>query len=261
MPGPIVLLTDFGVTDSYVGILKGVILSLAPQALIVDLCHGIAPQNILQGAHVLRSSYAYFPRGSIFVCVVDPGVGTSRDMVCVRTEKHFFIGPDNGLLTLALENQKAEIRSIQNSEYFFSDSPSRTFHGRDIMAPVAARLLREGKKIFPQLGPVKPRLRPLAQDIAVKSKRQVKGKILYFDHFGNAITNIHYRDASEDFWNRAKVFVQGKALGPVRESYLKGPQRLCALFNSARVLEIALPCGSAERGANLQAGDRVEVKG
>ncbi len=259
--GPIVLLTDFGAADPYPGILKGVILSLAPDARIVDLTHGIEPQNILQGAYVLRSSVSYFPDRSIFLCIVDPGVGTSRDIVCVKTGQRFFIGPDNGLLTLAVKNQKAEIRSVRNPKYFISDSPSPTFHGRDIIAPLAARLLQGAAKIFANLGPLKPRLAPLAQAPVTRLANRIRGKILYFDHFGNAITNIQYSDGPKNFWNHGKVFVKAKALGLVRKSYLDGPPRLCALWNSSQALEIALPCGSARRGANLKSGDAVEVKG
>ncbi|MEH0019146.1 MAG: SAM-dependent chlorinase/fluorinase [Desulfobacter sp.] len=137
---PIVLMTDFGHLDPYVGILKGVIHGIAPHAGIIDLSHGIRPQDIRHGAFALYRSYAYFPKGSIFCAVVDPGVGTGRMPVAVRTHDYLFVGPDNGLLWPSAHACGIDTSvCLENSE-FFLDRISTTFHGRDIFAPVAAHL-------------------------------------------------------------------------------------------------------------------------
>jgi S-adenosylmethionine hydrolase len=137
---PIALLTDFGHTDAFAGILKGVILSIHPQARIVDLCHGVAPQDIGHGAHLLDIALDWFPKGTIFCTVVDPGVGTSRRALLVETTDYFLVGPDNGVLWPAAgRNRVRRVIHLTRSRYFLSNV-STTFHGRDIFAPVAAHL-------------------------------------------------------------------------------------------------------------------------
>lgn len=136
----ITLLTDFGTQDEYAGVMKGVILSLHPAALIVDISHQIAPQDVMQAAYMLRSSWQYFPAGTVHVTVVDPGVGGKRDILAAQYKRHFFLAPDNGILSmLAEEGDFQSLIRVENSGYF-RNSVSRTFHGRDIFAPVAAHL-------------------------------------------------------------------------------------------------------------------------
>ena len=188
-PRVITLLTDFGNQDAYVGIMKGVIAGINPFANIVDICHSISPQDIFSGAYLLYTSYKYFPRKTIHVAVVDPGVGSRRNIICVETKNYFFLAPDNGLLSFIIQNEKPKsIFRITNSKYFLP-SPSNTFHGRDVFAPVAAHL---------SLG-VKPqqfgiRINQLEQlDVPkphYKKTGQLEGQILYIDRFGNFITNI-----------------------------------------------------------------------
>ncbi len=139
MNRPIALLTDFGLTDHYVGSLKSVILGINPKAVIFDLTHEIRPQNIREGAYILNEIYKYLPKGAIVVAVVDPGVGSRREAICVETNRGYLLAPNNGLLSMALRHEKYKARKITNDQYFLKPVSS-TFHGRDIFSPCAARL-------------------------------------------------------------------------------------------------------------------------
>ncbi|HHT9144808.1 MAG TPA: SAM hydrolase/SAM-dependent halogenase family protein [Candidatus Wunengus sp. YC61] len=188
-PRIITLLTDFGNQDAYVGIMKGIIAGINPFANIVDICHSVPPQDIFGGAYLLYSSYKYFPKKTIHVAVVDPGVGSRRDIVCVETKDYFFLAPDNGLLSFIIQNEKPKgIFRITNNKYFLT-SPSNTFHGRDVFAPVAAHLSLGVKP--QQLGNKINQLEQLDIPKPVHRKTgQVEGQIIYIDQFGNLITNI-----------------------------------------------------------------------
>jgi len=262
MSAPLVLLTDFGLRDHYVGSVKGVILSVDPRARVVDLSHGIEAQNIVQAAALLESSYFCFPKGSVFVCVVDPGVGTKRKIICVKTSRYYFFAPDNGLLASTLEHEKqVAIRSVENQKFFWKQIPSSTFHGRDIISPAAAHLARSNQpsKIFSQLGPKLSRIQHLALPRAFKLKRGVRGEIVYFDHFGNAATNLHRQDQTDDFWKKAEVEVKGIPCGKILATYGQARHGLIALFDSADRIEIAVPRGSAREECSLTVGDEVKV--
>ncbi|MBI3316954.1 MAG: SAM-dependent chlorinase/fluorinase [Candidatus Omnitrophica bacterium] len=261
MRRPIVLLTDFGLKDHYVGVLKGVIESLAPGTPVIDLSHEIAPQNILQAACLLEISYSYFPQKSIFVCVVDPGVGTSRKAIAVKTSRYYFVAPDNGLLSLALQHEKIlSLRHIENIRFFLTSSPSSTFHGRDIFSAVGAHLAnRDSEKIFNRLGRTLKSFRRVHSPALTKEAKTIRGEIIYFDHFGNAITNIRRSDAPESFWKKGKVYVNHKNIGPLCETYGKGKAGLKALWSSAGQLEIAFPNGSAKERGALKETQKVSV--
>ena len=185
----ITLLTDFGNQDAYVGVMKGVIAGINPFVNIVDICHSVPPQDIFSGAYLLYSSYKYFPRKTVHVAVVDPGVGSRRDIVCVETKDYFFLVPDNGLLSFIVQEEKPKsITCVTNSKYFLP-SPSNTFHGRDVFAPVAAHLSLGAKP--QQLGIKIDQLEQLNIPKPVRKKTgQVEGQIIYIDRFGNLITNI-----------------------------------------------------------------------
>jgi len=169
--------------------MKGVIAGINPFANIVDICHSISPQDIFSGAYLLYTSYKYFPRKTIHVVVVDPGVGSRRDIVCVETKNYFFLVPDNGLLSFIVQEEKPKsIIRITNSKYFLP-SPSSTFHGRDVFAPVAAHLSLGVKP--QQFGIRINQLEQLDMPKPVHKKTgQVEGQIIYIDRFGNLITNI-----------------------------------------------------------------------
>src|ERR1700736_6342698 len=188
-PRIITLLTDFGTEDYFVGAMKGVILTRSPKSVLIDIAHGIPPQDVQAAAFTLSAAYSYFPTGSIHLAVVDPGVGSDRRPVLVEAGAHLFVGPDNGLFRLVLEQvPEARIRHLTNSAYFLPN-PSSTFHGRDIFAPVAAALA-EG--VPPEdLGPT------IQDPIRLESIRcesladgTLTGRIIHIDHFGNCITNL-----------------------------------------------------------------------
>ena len=157
-------------------------------ANIIDICHNIPPQDIFSGAYLLYTSYKYFPKKTIHVAVVDPGVGSRRDIVCVETKDYFFLVPDNGILSFIIQNEKPKsIFRITNNKYFLP-SPSNTFHGRDVFAPVAAHLSLGVKP--QQLGIKINQLEQLDMPKPVRKTGQVEGQIIYIDRFGNLITNI-----------------------------------------------------------------------
>jgi S-adenosylmethionine hydrolase len=184
----ITLLTDFGTCDSYVAQMKGVILRIAPNCQIVDATHGIAPQDIKLGARALSDYAMLYPAGTVHVAVVDPGVGTDRRVIAAQIQDQQFVLPDNGLLSLlATEFGLRAAVSVERRE-FFQPSVSRTFHGRDIMASVAAHLV-SGLSLD-KLGPRVDKLVQLAPEQPILSRSSARAEIIGVDHFGNAITNI-----------------------------------------------------------------------
>ena len=254
----ITLTTDFGSKDPYVGIMKGVILGINPDAHIIDLSHGIPSQDVMAGALVLGASVSYFPAGTIHVAVVDPGVGGNRRALLIESEKSYFIGPDNGIFSLVLgEKTLQQIVDLSNPAYHLRPT-SATFHGRDIFAPIAAYL---------SLGIAAEDLGTPARDLAripwpaaLKRDRSVEGEVIYIDGFGNLITNIRERDLpaapSKLMVSLGSVVVRG--LVP---SYAWGREgAYVALINSSALLEIALSQGSAQAASGAQIGDRVDVQ-
>lgn len=190
MSAPIVLLTDFGTRDSYVGVMKGVIAGIAPRVPILDLSHGIRPQDVAHGAYTLHISAPYFPAGTHFCCVVDPGVGSSRRAVAVEVEAWRFILPDNGLLTWLLERWPARRAVALTNPRYHLPVHSATFHGRDIFAPVTAHLAA-GAELSDMGDPLDPAsLRRLESAEVQREGAQRVGMVLHIDHFGNLITTL-----------------------------------------------------------------------
>ncbi len=185
----ITLLTDFGYQDAYIGIMKGVIAGINPSATVIDICHDVQPQDVFGGAYLLSTAYHYFPRGTIHVAVVDPGVGSKRDMVCVEFRDCVFIAPDNGILSFVIQQElPRRIVRATNPRYFLP-SPSNTFHGRDFFAPLAA-YMSLGVKLQ-SLGGKIDRLKRLNISTPVMGKSgQLVGEVMHIDRFGNLITNI-----------------------------------------------------------------------
>ncbi len=187
----IVLTTDFGTKDNFVGIMKGVILGISPEAQIVDLMHEIQPQNFKQASFLLSVSIDYFPKGTIFLSIVDPGVGTARNAIVVLTEKYTFIAPDNGLLTYVLQKHKPiAIYSISNKQYQL-DHISATFHGRDIFAPVASHIANgiDVKTIGDRISPIS--LITIQDPKCFLDGQHIwHGEIMHIDRFGNLITSL-----------------------------------------------------------------------
>ncbi len=254
---PIVLLTDFGLSDAYVGIMKGVLARLAPGAAVIDLTHGIEPQNVAHAAWTLSCSWRYFPPGSIFVCVVDPGVGTRRPLLVLEAGGCYFLAPDNGLLSPLMQD-RFRLRILSNSRYYLSKKISRTFHGRDILAPAAAHLWRS--RVFAKLGPAGTAKAGSALPAPVVSKSGIQGQILFFDHFGNAISNIPRQAAAETQWKRARVYLKRRLIGSLQSTYGTARKKAAALWNSSDYLEIACPGGSARNLLKMKQGETVRIR-
>ncbi len=184
----IALLTDFGLTDAYVGTMKGVMLSICPAARLIDLTHAVEPQNIRQAAYLLLTAYRYFPPQTVFLVVVDPGVGTARQPIAVETDHGFYVAPDNGVLSYVLSQVQIRQQVILQNPAYQLPAASQTFHGRDIFSPAAAHLAN-GVPIT-DLGPAVARIERLPDPLLKISAEQVCGEVLHIDHFGNVITSI-----------------------------------------------------------------------
>ena len=256
---PVVLLTDFGTKDAYAASMKGVILRIFPRATVIDLTHEIEPQNVKQGAFVLEAVYPYFPAGSIFVSVVDPGVGSERQILAAKTGRGIFLAPDNGLLTRVLEKEKGfELRIVTNRHFFLKEI-SPTFHGRDCFAPTAASLAKNPSQFY-KLGPRISNFKRLPFPSPRREGRRVIGEVVYFDHFGNAFTNIPKEWVSAARKGKLKVRVKGKKIAPIRKSYFEAPPgEAVAVFSSTNLLEIAVNHGSARKRLGLREGTPVEL--
>ncbi|MBN1190461.1 MAG: SAM-dependent chlorinase/fluorinase [Dehalococcoidales bacterium] len=265
----ITLTTDFGMNDGYVAAMKAVIYSINPEAVIVDLCHNIQPQNIRQAAFVLNTAAPFFPAYTVHLIVVDPGVGTDRRAVILKTPSAHFVAPDNGLLSYILEPFHPEplpdlprvklsspLRgfAITRSEYW-RKPVSRTFHGRDIFAPVAARLSLG--TVASALGDEIDTLSVIPLAVTVSGEGSITGHIVHIDNFGNLITDIHQRvlpSAAQSITIKAAgAVIQGLA-GTYAEG--RGP---VALLGSSGYLEIAVNRGSAAAFLRADIGDEVLV--
>jgi S-adenosylmethionine hydrolase len=250
----VTLTTDFGVSSPYVAQMKGVIHSLAPSATIVDITHAIAPQDIFAGAIALADAAPWFPSETIHIGVVDPGVGTSRRLIAARVREQWFLAPDNGLLTGVLRHSPAsEIFAIENRALFV-EHVSHTFHGRDILAPVAARLSLGVRGN--QLGPLVDQLVELDWPTPRISPDEIVGQIIAVDSFGNLISNItegHFRDWSPS--ERPRVRCGAVTIDGLVHTY--GEAGMCqwvALFGSSGRLEIAVVSGNAAAQSHLARG-------
>ncbi|MGD0120366.1 MAG: SAM-dependent chlorinase/fluorinase [Candidatus Binatus sp.] len=262
-PFPLAIITDFGYRDHYVGAMKGVIASIAPAATVIDLTHGIPAQSIIAGAIALRESWRYFPRRTVFLAVVDPGVGTARAPIAIETRIGArFVGPDNGLLWLAA-NQAGIKRAVKlTSPRHRLTQVSATFHGRDIFAPAAAYLWR-GTPIS-ALGPALPAstINQLELPRPRDSAREVRGEVIYVDGFGNLVSNID-RQTAEQFMTRFRhkslsVRISGGAAMRLFDAYGDAPKGApLATFGSFGLLEVALRDGNA--AAHFAAGPGTSV--
>ncbi|MFO8008473.1 MAG: SAM-dependent chlorinase/fluorinase [Candidatus Brocadiia bacterium] len=261
-PPPIVLLTDFGYKDSYVGVMKGVIRGICAEADVLDLSHNIVPQDVAEAAFVLAASYRYFPTDSIFTCVVDPGVGTTRAVLCMKANEQTFLAPDNGLLSvIADEAEPEEIRRVTAQEYYL-ESQSATFHGRDIFAPVAAHLA-DGLSTE-KLGPMARHIQHLQLPNPVRAADgSLRGEIIYIDQFGNLITNIRQSTIERSFSvppDELEVTVKRRSMKGLAGTYAdRPPGELMALVGSSGYLEAAVNKGSAAQVLGCEKGDTVTL--
>ena len=255
----ITLTTDFGSTDWFAGVMRGVILKVNPRGTIVDITHGIPPGDIRAGAFALYASCRLFPKGTVHVAVVDPGVGSSRKAIAVRTSNYFLVGPDNGLLSWALRNEEVEaIHGLENDEYFLHPV-SRTFHGRDIFGPVAAYLSR-GVPLR-KFGAALEDYVHLPWPEPVREEDSLQGEVLYIDRFGNAITNVG-TDLPAGFGATTLIVYKGRrrlcAVADFYETVASGGA--VAVPGSCGLLEIAINGGRADRRLGLQPGDVITLR-
>jgi S-adenosylmethionine hydrolase len=253
----VALTTDFGLTDPFVGIMKGVIASRAPEARVVDVTHGVPPQDVLAGALVLQHAVPYFPPDTIHVAVVDPGVGSSRRGLCVETSRALLVGPDNGLLSLAAP--PADVRRVVHltEKRFFLPRLGTTFDGRDVFAPVAAALATGTPP--DALGPAVADMQRLELPAPVRDARGFRGQVVYVDRFGNLVTNV---PAVALPAGTATIAIGSARIHGVSSSYADGrPGELVAVRNSWELLEIALVRGSARSHLGVDVGEPVIVEG
>ncbi|MEW6221357.1 MAG: SAM-dependent chlorinase/fluorinase [Thermodesulfobacteriota bacterium] len=267
MAAIITLTTDFGLADGFAGIMKGVILGLAPGTTVVDLSHLVPPQDIRQAGLVLAAAFRYFPAGTVHVAVVDPGVGSDRRVVAVAAAGQTFLAPDNGLLSPVLRQAPADQAVALDRPELYLSSLSRTFHGRDLLAPVAARLASGwplaavGSPVSPdslvQLAWPEPRLDLLAGEAA--------GEIIAIDHFGNCATNLTPAHGQALLAGHEgatlEAVCRGRSLGSPQTCYAAVTEGApLVLVNSRNLLEIAVRNGHAAGALGLAIGTPVELR-
>lgn len=262
----ITLTTDFGLEDEYVGVLKGVILARAPLATVIDLSHAIKRQNIRQAALLIKSAYRYFPKNSIHLVVVDPGVGSGRRLIVLQAAGHLFLAPDNGVLGLFLVEEHFQAAFEIDCQHYYLKPVSSTFHGRDILAPVGAML---AAGLDPAaVGPVIPRqkLKKIEfKTVAIDNELgMITGEITGEDHFGNLQTNISGRSLAvlcrEDYTG-IRVKIKGKTITGIQRAYANlALGETLALIGSRGFLEIAVNQGSAALDLGAGVGDPVMVE-
>lgn len=255
----IALFTDFGTHDAYVAQLKGAILSIHPTVQLVDLTHEVRAFDVRAAAYLLDAAARYFPAGTIFVAVVDPGVGTTRlPLLLVTRADKFYLGPDNGLFTWVIAREQIKEAYVLTQSAYFLPQVSATFHGRDIFGPVAAHLARGVEPA--QFG---PRCESVVQLPYAQPQRQgetITGEVLHLDHFGNIITNIPsalLTDFAHGQRITCTIAAHTESL-PFVPTYGAGPPgQLVCLINSNGAFEVALPGGAASSRLDVKAGDRV----
>jgi len=266
----VTLTTDFGLTDAYVAAMKGVILDINPEAKIIDICHTVSPQNVSQAAFILSTAYQFFPERSIHVVVVDPGVGTERRAIILRTPEFDFVAPDNGVLSYITEpfiekrlrpgqeqvKLPHELKAVSLTKSEFWRTPvSSTFHGRDIFAPVAAQLSlgASPEKFGEVINSIMllPETRPYQE-----SADTLVGRIVHIDNFGNLITNFKGEDLPEEPFI---VEVSNRFIPELSRTYAEG-EGLLALIGSSGYLEIAVKEGSAHAFLGASMGGEVKLR-
>jgi S-adenosyl-L-methionine hydrolase (adenosine-forming) len=266
----IALLTDFGTSDPYVGVMKGVIASRCPDARTIDITHEVSSQNVRQAAYLLRSAYRYFPPHTIFLVVIDPGVGTERRPVAIQASHGLFVGPDNGVFSAVID----EVDTWQAVLLWPPEQLSTTFHGRDLFAPVAARLAC-GAALTEVGTPTADLERLAVAHIEQVGPSNLSGDVLHIDHFGNVVTSLGpFEWRGQDLllaWrpdqqairfpaSTAEIVIGRRHLSGIQATYgVVATGELLALINSDRQLEIAVNQGNAARLLGCQLNDPVEI--
>jgi S-adenosylmethionine hydrolase len=267
------LTTDFGTSDAYVASMKGVILSLNPKAIIVDICHAIEPQNVLQAAFILSTAYPHFPQGTIHLAVVDPGVGSRRKAIILKTPTAFFVAPDNGILSYIVDEHAEtpaavpktatlkprnlptglEVAAITNPE-FWHHPVSSTFHGRDILSPVAAHLSL-GVPLH-KFGDRLSQVQAFTIPRPYNARGNLTGCVLHIDNFGNLITNIRSSDLPAD---KVTIAIGKHRIEGISHFYAE-TEGLAAIIGSSGYLEISLKNGKSAAFLKAKAGDEIKLE-
>jgi S-adenosylmethionine hydrolase len=277
-PAIITLLTDFGEEDSYVGAMKGVILSILPEAKLIDISHRVTPQNIRQAALILSNVYAYYPPHTVHLAVIDPGVGGPRRAIALEASHGRFVAPDNGVLTyVRLKESTSKAVLLENADYWLS-TPSHTFHGRDIFSPVAAHLA-SGVPLT-DLGPPVDEIVMLPMPSLIITPTSIQGQVVHIDRFGNVLTNIMslrwVDDRTIEFnpitatpdreqtlyinARQAQVTCSWHKIKGLSQTYSQaGVGETLALVGSSGELEVAINQGNASEGLAIQVGDPITL--
>jgi len=261
MKKPIVtLLTDFGTKDHYVASMKGTILRINSQCTLIDITHHVNPHDIREGAFILANAYSSFAKGTIHLSVVDPGVGGPRKPVLIVTTNYFFVGPDNGLFTLALKKEKVKkVVVLTNPKYSISHM-STTFHGRDLFAPVAAYV---SLGVKPEaFGPILDSWVELDFEKLRIREGKLTGEILHVDAFGNLISNIDEKQLFHFVKDHSFVIgIEKRAIQGLKKGYREGKRNEpMALIGSGGFLEISVREGSAQKMLKVRKGDSIQIK-
>jgi S-adenosyl-L-methionine hydrolase (adenosine-forming) len=258
----ITLTTDFGYNDHFVGTMKGVILNIAPEAKIIDICHSVQPFDILDGALTLSQAYGYFPAGTTHVVVVDPGVGSARRPLLMSTEKYHFVAPDNGVLSLVMDREeRVHVRHITGQHYFLQPM-SNTFHGRDVFAPVAGYLAKgvDTGKIGDEISDY---IRFSAPKPKAAGDKTFRGVILKVDRFGNLITNFTLQDIPALFQSPPppfRIVIGNREIRELHRTYADAlPNELFCILGSMGYLEIAASRSSAAQTVGCGKGTEVQI--
>jgi S-adenosylmethionine hydrolase len=261
-PGLITLLTDFGDRDSFVASMKGVILTINPHVSFVDLSHHVPPHSVEDAAYLLNSCYRYFPKGTVHVAVVDPGVGSERRALIAKSEHYFFLAPDNGLLTYILaDNREMEVREIENKDYRLP-SQGRTFDGRDLFAPAAAWLTRQ--QPFESFGRLVTDCKTFTIATPTWEGKTLVGEIIHVDRFGNLISNLTRQHLEEvravTKGRQPSIRIGTQTIEGLVASYSEGTvDQPSALINSDGNLEIFMKEASAADLLKAGRGVRIEI--
>ncbi len=242
----ITLTTDFGNADGYQGVLEGVIAGINPEARVSVLSHEVPPGDITGANYLLKTHYHYFPAGTIHLGIVDPGVGTNRNILVLQTKKYLFVGPDNGLFSFLDRQEIQKMHTVTNKDFMLSEI-SPVFHGRDVMAPAAAYLSRGEKPAL--FGRSTNKMIRLTGNRPRKNKGKIIGRVIWCDRFGNLISNIEAGDVK----NGRTIHLDTHSVGPIRQTFSNvKPGEPLAFIGSGGHLEIAVRNGSARDFFNLQ---------
>jgi len=254
------LLTDFGTRDHFVGTMKGVILSICPEAKIVDVTHEVSAFNIMEAAFILKNSYNYFPEGTVHLVVVDPGVGSEREILIVKSRKYIFVAPDNGVLSDILKGEEnVSVYKLDKGKFSIKNASS-TFHGRDILAPLAARLAKG--ELPSGFGKKTSNYKIINIPEPVRTKNIIKGEIIYTDSFGNLITNIRREYFKTIAVGKEKFEIRCKEhrASKIASSYSEGNKKdVNCIWASHGNLEIFVREGNASKKLKIKAGDKVTI--